>query len=451
MARLEPWAAGTDPGWEALAGVLARMDGIVDWERRDRRAGMVRSLEPVRDLLARLGDPHGALRAVHVTGSKGKGSVCALVGAGLAAAGLRVGVYASPHVERVTERVRIDGEEVAPGDLARALGQAWEAREAGLAAGSPGGEATWFDLMTAAALLLFRARGVEWAVVEVGLGGRLDSTNVVTGEVAVVTAVELEHTAVLGHTRAAIAAEKAAILKPGKVLVTGVPPPGAAPDARDDPASVLLEAARRVGGRVRFVEAFAGPLAGRNRALAAAVLDELGALGHGGVSGRPLSGELLTPAVLAAAALPARGERFEVQGVPVVLDAAHVPQSVAALLADLGLDPALAGRPIAILALGKDKQVEGVLKALRGSVDRLLCTSSSAGPLLGAGELAARARALGLAAEAQDDPRRALALALEEARAVGSWVLVLGSFYTAGALRPLLRSDQGGVHPGPAC
>ncbi len=422
-------------GAAALEAVLARMDGIVDWERRDRSAGMVRSLGPVRDLLHRLGDPQQRFRAVHVGGSKGKGSVCALIDAGLREAGLRVGVYASPHVERVTERVRVGGEEVGEGELAAALERAWEARARAAEAGAPAGTATWFDLMSAAAFLLFAERGVEWAVVEVGLGGRLDSTNVVDGEVAVLVCVELEHTAVLGDTKAAIAAEKAAILKAGRVLVTGVPPD--APTPADDAAAVIRARAQEVGGRVRFVDVGGGPFARRNRRLAEAVLEELGRLGAGVGPGS------LTDALAAGAALPARDERFVVGGVPVVLDAAHVARSLSDLLDDLGREPGLVGLPTAVLALGKDKQVEAVLKALLGRVDRVLCTSSAAGPLLAAEELARRARDQGLAAEAHPDPAAALERALDAARARGGWVLVSGSFYTAGALRPRLRSIQG--------
>lgn len=437
MERLDSERTGA----RALEAILARMDGIVDWERRDRSAGMVRSLEPVRDLLRQLGDPQARFRAVHVGGSKGKGSVCALIDAGLRAAGIAVGVYASPHVERVTERVRVGGEEVGEGELAAALEQAWEARARAQEAGAPAGAATWFDLMTAAAFLVFAARGVEWAVVEVGLGGRLDSTNVVEGEVAVLVNVELEHTAVLGDTKAAIAVEKAAILKAGRVLVTGVPPD--APNPADDAAAVVRARAREVGGRARFVDVGPGPFARRNRRLAEAALEELGRLGVAGPDGRRVGPGSLTDVLAAGAALPARDERFDAGGVPVVLDAAHVARSMTELLDELGRDPALVGLPKAVLALGKDKQVEAVLKALVGRVDRVLCTSSATGPLLAAEELARRAREQGLAAEAHPEPADALERALAAARERGGWVLVSGSFYTAGVLRPRLRSIQG--------
>ena len=159
-------------------------------------------LEPARDLAARLGDPQKAFRAVHVAGSKGKGSVSALIEAGLAHAGLNVGRYGSPHVERVTERVSLGATTSTTDTLAAALTEALDAYEAARRDGTAAADATWFDLLTFAAFLIFREAGVGWAVVEVGLGGRLDSTNIVDGEIAVVTNIGLEHTEILGdHPR----------------------------------------------------------------------------------------------------------------------------------------------------------------------------------------------------------------------------------------------------------
>ena len=139
-----------------------------------------------------------SFRSIHVAGTKGKGSVSALIEAALAHAGLRVGRYASPHVERITERVSVQGHDVDEPTLARALNRALDAYEAGRTAGTPAVDATWFDLLTAAAFIIFAETQREWAVIEVGLGGRLDSTNIVDGEIAVVTNIALEHTEILG-------------------------------------------------------------------------------------------------------------------------------------------------------------------------------------------------------------------------------------------------------------
>ena len=205
---------------------LERLDARIDWERRDR-GSMRPSLAPMEDLMDRLGRPERSLRVVHVAGTKGKGSTAALIGAGLRRAGLRVGVYSSPHVESVNERLTIGGQPVADGPLAAGIESALAAAHAAEAERTAASAATWFDLLTAACLVALREQGVEWAVLEVGLGGRLDSTNVVHPALCVITTIDLEHTEVLGDTRAAIALEKAGILCEGVPLVTGVlPVPG---------------------------------------------------------------------------------------------------------------------------------------------------------------------------------------------------------------------------------
>ncbi|HXE23308.1 MAG TPA: bifunctional folylpolyglutamate synthase/dihydrofolate synthase, partial [Roseiarcus sp.] len=187
---------------QELARATRRLDALTDWERRPRGKMRV-GLEPMIDLAQRLGDPQKSFRSIHVAGTKGKGSVSALIEAALVRAGLSVGRYASPHVERLTERVSLDSREIGEAALARALERALDAYEAARAASTPAAGATWFDLLTAAAFLIFAETEREWAVVEVGLGGRLDSTNIVNGEIAVVTNIGLEHTEILGKTRAA--------------------------------------------------------------------------------------------------------------------------------------------------------------------------------------------------------------------------------------------------------
>src|ERR1700685_1901338 len=153
-----------------LARAMTRLDALTDWERRPREMMRV-GLEPMIDLAARLGDPQNSFRSIHVAGTKGKGSVSAMIEAALTRAGLRVGRYASPHVERLTERVSLEGREVDGASLARALESARDAYEAGRRAGSPAVDATWFDLLTASAFIIFAETRCEWAVVEVGLGG----------------------------------------------------------------------------------------------------------------------------------------------------------------------------------------------------------------------------------------------------------------------------------------
>ena len=191
-----------------------------DWERTGSPAAADRwDLRRMRSLLARLGDPHLGRRTVHVAGSKGKGSVAAMAASVLQQAGLRTGLYTSPHLHRFVERIAIDGEAIAPEEFGRLLGQVWPQIEAEDADGTYGAIST-FEALTALAFVTFRERGVEAQVLEVGLGGRLDATNVLdTKDVCVITPVSLEHTAVLGDTVGQIAAEKAGIITPGATVI----------------------------------------------------------------------------------------------------------------------------------------------------------------------------------------------------------------------------------------
>lgn len=415
-----------------LEAALLRLGELVDWEKRSRLGGAMRvELAPETDLCARLGSPERGLLAVHVAGSKGKGTTAALVAEALRASGVRVGLYTSPHVEHLRERLAVDGRPVEDERLAGALERALAAREAAVREGTAAREATWFDVVTAAAFVLLAEERVELAVIECGLGGRLDSTNVVHGSVCAITAIYLEHTAVLGDTRVAIAREKAGIVKPGSTVVVG------SLGARDEAADEIEAIARRVGARcVRVVQPAERTLEARNRALAGAVLVELSAR-------EPDLGARLGPDPLARLSprgghLPGRAERRQVGGRTVVLDGAHVPESLALVLRDLAGDPALAVPPVVVFGCGLEKNARGLLKALVGGVDRVLCTSVGEGPCRGVDELVALARELGLVADAVPEARAALEEALHATGADG-WVLVTGSLHLVGALRRFTR------------
>ena len=419
-----------------LARAMARLDALTDWERRPRNTMRV-GLEPMQDLAARLGEPQKSFRAIHVAGTKGKGSVSALIEAALAYAGLHVGRYASPHVERITERVSVQGRDVDEPTLARALDRALDGYEAARAAGTPAANATWFDLLTAAAFLIFREAAVEWAVVEVGLGGRLDSTNIVDGEIALVTNIELEHTEILGKTRAAIAREKVGILKPGAALITPLDP--------DDEAGRVLQArADELDAPVvRPPLAAAATIEDANLALAAAVLGELRRKGVSGSSGEPVGAALLDEHTRLAARLPGRMERFDLEAgskrLPVVMDGAHVPFNIGAVLRDLALDPDLSGPCVAIVALAADKDAQGFVAELGGRASTIIFTDlpgSSRGR--SPAELQALAASLRLTSEVEPDAKRALNRGLELARQATAWLLVTGSLYLIGALRPAI-------------
>lgn len=422
-------------GAAALDHAVERLERLTNWEARGRRAGMRVDLAPIRALLEALGDPHRGLNAVHVAGSKGKGSTCAWISAGLRAGGLRVGRYGSPHLESIAERVELDGAPDDPQALASALEQALEAQgQLGLgSAGTESPDATWFDLVTAAAWLRFRESQRDWCVVEVGLGGRLDSTNELEPELCVITTIELEHTEVLGHTREAIASEKAGILKSGV-------PALAALDPGDPAAGVIAARAREVGAPLALVPPNpAWGLDRRNRELAGRALEELGRRGARTSQGQALGAQLLGG--LPRPTLPGRLEHGTSQGVPVVLDGAHTPGSLALLRADLEGLKGLPGRPDVILALGADKDAEAALKVLAGWADRVTCSSVGPRACTPPGALAEMARALGLEAETAADPREAFSQALR--RSADRWVLITGSLHLCGALRS-------SVQPSPA-
>ena len=418
-----------------LAGAMARLDALTDWERRPRSTMRV-GLEPMIDLARRLDDPQKSFRSIHVAGTKGKGSVSALIEAALAHAGLSVGRYASPHVERITERVSVQGHDVDEPTLARALNRALAAYEDARAAGTAAANATWFDLLTAAAFLIFREAAVEWAVIEVGLGGRLDSTNVVEGEIAVVTNIGLEHTEILGATRAAIATEKVGILKPHATLITSL--------GADDEAGRVLKA-RADELRAPIVRPPLGASATieeANVALAGAALDRLGATGARAPAfgEAPIGAWLLDAETRSAARLPGRMERVDIDAgstrVPVVLDGAHVPFNIAAVLRDLAPAPGLTGPCVAIVALASDKDAQAFVAELAKRALAIVFTdlpgSSRGRP---PAELKAIATSLGLTSEVEPDASRALERGLELSRQANAWLIVTGSLYLVGALR----------------
>ncbi|MEO0652687.1 MAG: bifunctional folylpolyglutamate synthase/dihydrofolate synthase [Planctomycetota bacterium] len=421
----------------------SRLDALIDWERRDRAAGMRVDTAPVRDLLERLGSPQTGFDPIHLAGSKGKGSVAAWIDLGLRRAGLRTGRYGSPHLEALEERACLDGRPCEPQVLDRSLEATLAALEAARAERTPGCDATWFDVLTASAFDLFARSGAQRQVVECGLGGRLDSTNVLRAPVVVLTTIELEHTAVLGSTREAIAREKAGVVWPGASVVVGLPEPGTG-----DPAADAVEVrVREVGARARYLPPLAGDgIAERNRRLAAAALQAAGERGQAGADGRPLGADLLDGVDPAEAQLPGRLERLEVPdraGAPVqvVLDGAHTVDSVALVRAALEGD----GDPPAVLivALGRDKDPSRVLKPLLGWVDNLRCTATDPARHHPPEALSVAATALGFAAEASPSPEAALESVLGSARP--GRILILGSLLLVGRLRSacLRRSTTG--------
>ncbi len=432
--------SGAEPS--AIAAALARLDAHINWERRDRSSGWRVDLAPMQDLMARLGRPDRSFRVVHVAGSKGKGSVSSLLASGLGEGGHRVGVFASPHVERVHERIRIGASWIDDAALEVALTAVLDAADAAATEGSPGGEASWFDLVTAAAFVAFRNAGLEWAVVEVGLGGRLDSTNVIDPpEVAVVTSIALEHTAILGDTHALIAREKGGIIKAGSCLVTGCA-------EASEAGRVLAElAAERAVPSSCAYDPIDATFEARNLRTARAALDVLGGRGVRSVSGeRSCGADWLTPERVRAARLPGRMERRRFQGVDVILDGAHVAESIELALAQ---GRATCGSsPVVVVAIHREKSPELLLAPLVQGVAHVVATTLAAsGVHRPTEELVAACRALGLSVTAVPEPLEALRVAARRAGPSDAqkgpeegdgWVFVTGSLYLVGAVRGAL-------------
>jgi dihydrofolate synthase/folylpolyglutamate synthase len=330
-------------------------------------------LDRIKALLAELGDPQLRYPSIHVVGTNGKSTVTRTIEELLAQSGLTVGAYLSPHVRGWSERIRVRGQEA---DFDAAIERVRNAAE------KVG--ATQFELLTAAALAEFAAAEIDVAVVEAGLGGRYDATNVLRSPVQVLTNVSLEHTEVLGTTREAIAEEKLAVVQPAAIVVLGEPEWEAAARLHR-PQTVVVTAHSNLAVAMAAAEAFLG---------------------------RPVDGHL-------DVRLPGRLERVSDEPLE-IWDGAHNLAGVGYVLARLP-----SARYTIVASILADKDVDGMLAALSVLGDRLSATSSSSGRSLSAAELARRAEPHFASVEAIERPAEALA----RARALGGPVLVTGSLY----------------------
>ncbi|TET48149.1 MAG: bifunctional folylpolyglutamate synthase/dihydrofolate synthase [Dehalococcoidia bacterium] len=198
---------------------------FADYERMPRSA-VVFDLRRMEQLLARLGNPQNMAKSVHIAGTKGKGSTAAMIASILVQSGYRTGLYTSPHLLNIRERIQVDGRQISEAGFAR-LTEMIKPEVATVNASGGLGELTTYEILTALAFAYFRDKKVDYQVLEVGLGGRLDATNVVKPEVCVITSISYDHMEVLGETLAEIAQEKAGIIKPGSITVTAPQSPGA--------------------------------------------------------------------------------------------------------------------------------------------------------------------------------------------------------------------------------
>jgi len=451
----------------ALQFLLGRIDyertSVVPYGNREFR------LDRMRELLSRLGNPEAGLKIVHVAGTKGKGSTAAMTAAMLTAAGYRAGLYSSPHLERVEERLAIDGQPCTSDEFVRLLAHTRAVVEAmdhlGAADdnGVPRGP-TYFEILTAMALVHFAERRVDAAVLEVGLGGRLDSTNVCQPLVSVITSISFDHMKQLGNTLAAIAGEKAGIIKPGVPVVSGVVPA--------EPRDVIVEVARQnqsrlvelgrdfdfdycpprslettaAGGRIDFRYRSSGverhlrnidlKLVGRhqgaNAAVALATLFELEQLGW------KLPEQALREG-LARVQWPARMEIL-CRRPTVVLDGAHNLASIQAV-ADVLAESFTARKRYLIFATTREKDLRGMLEHLLPRCDGVIFTRYLNNPRgVPPEELAA------LATEMGSPPQRICgdpAAAWREIQGLATaddLVLITGSFFIAAEMRAVVAA-----------
>ena len=403
------------------------------WTERDAETyllglelfGMRFGLDRMRRLLVALGEPQQRFGTVHVVGTNGKSSTVRMIAAILRAHGLRTGAYLSPHLVSFTERVRIDDRDLAPDAFAEAVRRAAAAAAKVDRTLPPDDRVTQFEALTAAAFTAMAEAGVDVGVIEAGLGGRWDATNVIDSRVAVLTNVGLEHTRWLGPTVRDIAREKLAVVRPGATLVVGA---DLHPDALDEARrldATLIEAPADAPG----VELLArGAFQRRNFALARAAAEAY-------------LGELDPEQVAAAAAatrVPGRFERIS-DDPPTYLDGAHNPGGMAAL-AD-ALRDELAGRPLTlVLSILDDKDAGAMLGEVVPLAARVVATSNANPRALSPATLQSLAEQVGAReVRSEADPRRALALARELAAQEDGAVLVTGSIYL---IADLLRTDR---------
>ena len=464
-------ATSLDPPLARREAALRFLVDRINYERMQSMpcAEEAFKLDRMRELLRRLGNPQNGLPIVHVAGTKGKGSTAAMIAAALSAAGYRTGLFTSPHLDRVEERIAVDGRPCSGDELAELVEQvrpAVEALDRAAAEGDPPEHGpTYFEIVTALALRHFARRRVDAAVLEVGLGGRLDSTNVCTPLVSVITSISFDHTKQLGSTLAAIAAEKAGIIKPGAPVVSGV--------TADEPREVIRQIAAEHGCRLieqgvdfdfrytppRHLEQAASPgrveywisvaegrsgegtgfalgLLGRHQAANAAVA--LAALGELRRTGWTIP-EAAVRTALADLSWPARVEVVARRPV-VVLDAAHNGASIEALVEVLD-ESFSVRRRLLIFATTREKDLRGMLGHLLGRFDHIVFTRYLSNPRAVRPE---ELQALALELSGRHYP-----VCAEPAEAWDSichlagsedLICVAGSFFIAAEMRRLVRS-----------
>ena len=469
-------AAESPPPFSSFRQAVEFLESLINYEKCDGWKYSVATFElrRMRELLAWMGDPQEGLPVVHVAGTKGKGSTAAMVESVLRAAGLRTGLHTSPHLVSVCERLRVDARPVEEDQFLRLLNEVRdyvEQKRAECRKDAP----TYFEITSALALLHFRRSAVDWAVVEVGLGGRLDSTNVVSPRCCVITPIGFDHMDKLGDTPAAIAGEKAGIMKPGVPVVL-------ARQGYPDALEALRRRARELEcpcwevGREVAVENMR-PLAAPAYSPAAPAYNPAAPVGwlfdlctpgrrYDGLAISLLGAHQVENCATAIAALevlrgageleldpeavragvgscrwPARVELLE-RSPALVLDSAHTAESIAALLA--ALEVHFPGRPVRfVFGCSADKDAQRMVGMLAPRCAGFLATQADSVRAMPAHEVARVAARAGIGNVAcMPDAPQAAARALEDA-APEEVVCVTGSLFLAGEVR--LAWERGGL------
>jgi dihydrofolate synthase/folylpolyglutamate synthase len=411
------------------------------------------SLERMRRLVAYLGDPQVDLDLVHITGTNGKGSVARMTTSLLLAAGHSVGTYTSPHLEHVRERIALGGEPITDADLARSLAAT------ALAEAAAGVEASWFELVTAAAFHAFNDAAVEASVIEVGMGGRWDATNVADAAVAVITNIGLDHTEFFGPTKEHVAREKVGLVKEGSTFLLG---------EADEPSIVALleqlateQGAGQIWKRGRDFGCDRNRLALAGRALTlrtpGRTYDDVFLPMHGTHQGDNAAIALAAAEAFLGSPLPERAVtrgfaeaahpgRLEVLGRrPLVLiDGAHNAEGAAVLAASMAEAFPAGGRRVVVMGLLEGRDPAGMLAPLAPTVASLVVVAPPSPRALDPEVVAEAARALGIAPVViAPDVASACATALD-GLGPEDQLLLTGSLYLVGAARPVLQRLVGG-------
>ncbi|MBN2004870.1 MAG: bifunctional folylpolyglutamate synthase/dihydrofolate synthase [Anaerolineae bacterium] len=426
---------------------LRYLYSLIDYEKRpiDRIVAREFKLERVHDLLHQIGDPHQTYPTLHIAGTKGKGSVSAMLAAIVQAGGLRAGLFTSPHLHTYRDRIQINGEAISRSDMAVLIEELKPVVDS-----AP--ELSMFEVTTALAFLYFARQKVDLAVMEVGLGGRLDATNVILPEISVITSLSLDHTAVLGDTLAQIAGEKAGIIKPGVPVISAPQQPEAlavlrrVADERRAPLTAVGQDWTWESGRHtlegqtltvhkassasafdgEYTAALLGDFQQENAAVVVAAAATLAETGHDWVTPQGVRNGLRR------VVWPGRMEILSREP-SVVVDCAHNPYSAQVLMHSLrGWFPDT--RWVLIYGASADKDIDGILRALLPNCEHVIVARSHHPRAAAPEMLVSQCAALGHVAEPCTDAQQALDRAWEQLTP-GLGIIVTGSIFIVADFR----------------